>query len=135
METQREKIMDEIEFGDFVLKYEEEINKIQDMIRQPFENEVNAIEKQIGNLSAKMEFISWCLARAKELLINAQHRALIPKRKDITDTDRRLALDFSTSKETLLVNWLEGVDEKIGKYLDKLQSVLSTERAIYEKAG
>jgi hypothetical protein len=135
MENQREKLLDEINFMDFVLKYEPEINKVQDMIRNPFETEVTHLEKQIGDISSKMELISWCLARARELLINAQHKNLPAKRKDITEMDRQIALDFSTSKENLFVNWLEGLNEKVSKYLDKAQSVLAVERAIIEKAG
>lgn len=131
----RESILDDISFQDFVLKYEPEINKAQDMVRQPFENEVSALEKQIGDICGKMELISWCLARAKELLINAEHKNLIAKRKDITDTDRRVAMAYSTSKEHLVVDWLEGLDEKIMKYLDKAQSVLAVERAIIDKTG
>lgn len=134
-ESRREGILEEIAFEKFVLKYQPKINEAANMIRQPFETEVTSLEKQIGDICGKMELISWCLARANELLVNAEHKCLIAKRKDITDTDRRIALAYSTSKENLIVDWLKGLDEKIMKYLDKAQSVLAVERAIIDKAG
>lgn len=134
-EIKRESIVEEITFQNFVLKYEPQINKVKDLIQKPFESEVTALERQIGEICSKMELVSWCLARSRELLINAEHKCLIVKRPDVTDMDRRNALAYSTSKENLIVDWIEGLDEKIMKYLDKAQSVLAVERAIIDKAG
>lgn len=134
-EVIREKIMDKVEFTDYVLKYEGQINGVAELLRQPFADNIAELEKQIGTLSSKMEFLSWCFAYAEELLTNASHRNLVPKRQDLTDVDRRMALEYSTSKERLFRDWLGGLNRNIDKYLSNAQSVLATKRQELEKLG
>jgi len=132
---EREKIMDTVTFMDFVLKYEEQIRGVSSLLAIPFEGTISGLEKQIGTLSSKMEFLSWCLAYAEELLSNARHHCLVVKRKDITEMDRSIALDFSTSKETLFRDWIESLCDDIDKYLSNAQSVLATKRAELNRFG
>lgn len=135
IKEERETILQVIIFGDFVLKYEPKIREITELLSQPFENTIPGLELQIGKLSSKMEFLSWCFAFSEEFVVNAKHKALMPKRKDITDMDREVAMDYSISKETLFRDWLENLNEDIDKYLSNAQSVLSTKRAELMRFG
>lgn len=128
MET-RESILSDVSFMDFVLKYEPKLRSIAEMMSIPFGGTIAELEVQIGELSSKLEFLSWSFAFAEEFKSISMHRSLTPKRKDITDMDRNIALEYSTSKETLLRDWIEGMCDDADKYLSNAQSVLSTKRA------
>jgi len=130
-----EKIMDEVKFIDFLLNYEEKIREVSDMLSKSFEDNIVNLEKQISTICSRMEFISWCLAYTREFLTIAQHTTLPTKRKDLTEMDRSISLEFSTSKETLFKDWLEGLDKKIDKYLSNAQSVLACKRVELDKLG
>lgn len=129
----RELIMDKVEFSDFVIKYEKDITEVAELLRQPFENTIPGLEKQISMLCSKMEFISWVLAYAEELLSNASYKGLPPKRKDLTDMDRNTYLEYTVSKETLFRDWVAGLNKNIEKYLSNAQSVLATKRVELDK--
>lgn len=125
---EREKVRDEVNFEDFVLKYEDKLREIADLLGKEFEESIEGLEKQISILCSKMEFLSWCYAYAEAFLVNARHRSLPVKRKDLTEKDREMVVDNLTSKETLFKNWTEGLNRNIEKYLSNAQSVLATKR-------
>lgn len=131
----REKIMDKVEFIDFVLKYEGQIRDVADQISKPFGATISILEEQISAICGRLEFISWYLAWSDELLVNAKFKNLPAKIKDRTEMDRSLSLEFSTSKEHLFRDWLEGLKDNTETYLSNAQSVLATKRMELSKLG
>ena len=135
METSRERIMDSVLFEDFLKKYEDKIREIGEMLSRPFEGDIDGLEQQISGLCSKMEFLSWCLAYADGFLTNARHGRLPAKRKDLTELDRDVALEYATAEEQKFKAIVEGLNRNIERYLSNAQSVLATKRVEMEKLG
>jgi hypothetical protein len=131
----REKIMDEVNFGDFILKYEEKLRGIAGLLSLPFEESIDGLERQISVLCSKMELLSWCFAYSEMFLVNARHLYLPVKSKDLTEKDREMAVDFKAAKENLFRDWMDGLNRNIEKYLSNAQSVLATKRMELDKLG
>ncbi|MFA6971795.1 MAG: hypothetical protein WC208_10390 [Gallionella sp.] len=132
----REKIMDDVKFIDFVIKYEPKLVAIADLISTPIEKDSqHLLEEQISMLASKMELLSRCKAWAGEFIIIGKHKNLPVKRRDLTDTDRKIALEHSISKEILFSDWIENLREDLSTYLDKAQSLLASMRVTNEKTG
>ena len=130
-----EGILQEYTLGDFMEKYEPIIKDVAILISVPFESTMIGLEEQISILCSMMERVSWCLACAKEMLINAEHASFPSKDKGRTEMERKLAVEYSVSKEQRLVEYLELINRNIEKYLSNAQSVLATKRMELDKFG
>ena len=131
----RERLLDSITFQDFVLKYEERLRAVAALMSVPFEGTIPGLETQIGVLSSKMEFLSWCLALAEALETNARAKWLVEKDKGMTDMDRKTRLEDKISFETKTMSWIKFLCDDIDKYLSNAQSVLATKRAELNRFG
>lgn len=132
--SDRERILDDLNLEDFLKKYEDRILEIQSLINKPFETDLVNIEEQISVLCSKMEFIGWCLARAEEYITTARYRHLQP-RKVGEVAAAGIILDHQSRKATLTRDIVKNLDKKIAVYLDKAQSVLAVHRMEMDKMG
>lgn len=132
----RERIMDEVNFEDFLIRYEDKIRDVADSLSKPFGDSISILEEQISILCSKLEFLSWCLAFANGFLTNAEFAGMPARDKEkYTDKDRAIKLAEIVTNETKFKDWIEGMNKSLDKYLSNAQSVLATKRVELEKLG
>ena len=130
----RERIMDDITFEEFVMKYEGKIRDVADLLSKPFGDNIPILEEQISTVCTRMEFISWCFAMSGAFLMNARATKLTAK-GEASEKERQIRVDDACKREEFVRDWLENMNKNIDRYVSNAQSVLATKRMEISKLG